>query len=86
MSALFRHAMRYERSDRNPIKLERMWEEQFVEENGKLRFREVKEMPSPATLITSAYDHEARFSTNRGNRGLATKCTLQRAATMIFRV
>jgi hypothetical protein len=33
--------------------LERMWEEQFVEENGQLRFREVKEMPSPATLITN---------------------------------
>ena len=33
--------------------LERMWEEQFVEENGQLRLREVKEMPSPATLITS---------------------------------
>jgi transposase len=30
--------------------LERMWEEQFVEENGQLRFRE---MPSPATLLTS---------------------------------
>jgi hypothetical protein len=32
--------------------LERMWEEQFVEENGQLRFREVKEMTSPATWIT----------------------------------
>jgi transposase len=39
--------------------LQRVWEEQFIEADGKLRFREVKEMPSPATLITSPYDSEA---------------------------
>jgi transposase len=41
------------------ILLRLVWEEQFVEADGKLRFREVKEMPSPATLITSPYDSEA---------------------------
>ena len=56
--------------------LERMWEEQFVEENGQLRFREVKEMPSPATLITSPYDHEARFSTKRGESWVGYKVHL----------
>src|ERR1700728_2818340 len=56
--------------------LERMWEEQFVEENGQLRFREVKEMPSPATLITSPYDYEARFSTKRGESWVGYKVHL----------
>jgi transposase len=56
--------------------LERMWEEQFVEENGQLRFREVREMPSPANLITSPYDHEARFSTKRGESWVGYKVHL----------
>jgi transposase len=58
------------------ILLERVWEEQFVEENGRLRFREVKEMPSPSTLITSPYDHEARYSTKRGESWVGYKVHL----------
>jgi len=33
--------------------LRRVWEEQFEHVNGQLRSREVKAMPSPATLIAS---------------------------------
>src|ERR1017187_2476932 len=55
------------------ILLRRVWEEQFVEADGKLRFREVKEMPSPATLITSPYDSEARYSTKRGQSWVGYK-------------
>jgi transposase len=47
--------------------LQRVWSEQFVEDdNGQPRLRELKEMPPPATLVSSPYDHEARFSTKRG--------------------
>jgi hypothetical protein len=35
----------------------RVWEEQFVDADGKLRFRDAKEMPSPATL---KQDHALR--------------------------
>ncbi|HEY6848663.1 MAG TPA: transposase [Terracidiphilus sp.] len=59
------------------ILLERIWEEQFVEEHGQLRFREVKEMPSPATLTTSSYDHEARYSTKRGESWVGYKVHLR---------
>jgi transposase len=55
------------------ILLQRVWEEQFVEADGKLRFRDVKEMPSPATLITSPYDPEARYSTKRGQSWVGYK-------------
>jgi transposase len=53
--------------------LQRVWEEQFIEADGKLRFREVKEMPSPATLITSPYDPEAQYSTKRGESWVGYK-------------
>ena len=33
-------------------------------------------MPSPATLITSPYDHEARFSTKRGESWVGYKVHL----------
>ena len=33
--------------------------------SGALRWREVKDMPSPAGLISSPYDPEARYSTKR---------------------
>jgi len=50
------------------IALRRVWEEQFVaDDNGKLRFRSIDEMPSPADLIISPYDPEARYSTKRGS-------------------
>ena len=45
--------------------LRQVWVEQYTEVNGTLRWREVKEMPSPAELIASPYDPEARYSTKR---------------------
>jgi transposase len=43
--------------------LRRVWAEQYVEREGQVRWREVKEMPAPATLISSPYDTDARYST-----------------------
>ena len=40
--------------------LRRVWAEQYAEVNGTLSWREVKDMPSPAALIASPYDPEAR--------------------------
>jgi transposase len=45
--------------------LRQVWAEQYIEVNGRLRWREVKDMPSPAELIASPYDPEARSSTKR---------------------
>jgi transposase len=45
--------------------LRQVWAEQYSEVNGKLGWREVKDMPSPAELIASPYDPEARYSTKR---------------------
>jgi transposase len=45
--------------------LQRVWAEQYIEVNGRLSWREVKDMPSPADLIASPYDPEARYSTKR---------------------
>src|SRR5512135_644396 len=45
--------------------LRRVWAEQYTGDPGQLRWREVKEMPSPADLISSPYDTEARYSTKR---------------------
>jgi transposase len=45
--------------------LRQVWAEQSSEVNGKLGWREVKDMPSPAELIASPYDPEARYSTKR---------------------
>ena len=48
--------------------LRRRWEEQFIEnDDGSPRFRDGKDMPSPAGLITSPYDPDARYSTKRGS-------------------
>jgi hypothetical protein len=41
------------------------WAEQYIEVNGRLSWREVKDLPSPAELIASPYDPEARYSTKR---------------------
>ena len=35
--------------------LRQVWAEQYIEENGQIRWREVKEMPAPASLISSPY-------------------------------
>jgi transposase len=45
--------------------LRRVWAEQYVGEPGQLHWREVKDMPSPAELISSPYDTDARYSTKR---------------------
>jgi transposase len=45
--------------------LRQVWSEQYTEEQGKLTWREVKDMPSAAELIASPYDPEARYSTKR---------------------
>ena len=45
--------------------LRRVWEEQYIEHEGQLCFRDSKDMPSPAELIVSPYDAEARYSNKR---------------------
>jgi transposase len=45
--------------------LRRVWAEQYTGAAGQLRRRAVKDMPSPAGLISSPYDTEARYSTKR---------------------
>jgi transposase len=45
--------------------LRQVWAEQYVEEGGRLRWREVKEIPTPAEMISSPYDPEARYSSKR---------------------
>ena len=47
------------------VLLRRLWAEQFTGEAGKLGWREVKDMPSPAGLLASPYDPDARYSTKR---------------------
>jgi transposase len=48
------------------VTLRRVWAEQYTGEPGQLRWRDVKEMPSPAGLISSPYDTDACYSTKRG--------------------
>jgi transposase len=45
--------------------LRRVWDEQYVAEAGVLRWREVKEIPTPSEMISSPYDTEARYSSKR---------------------
>ena len=57
--------------------LERVWDEQFIDsDDGHPRLRTVDEMPPPATLVTSPYDPEARYSTKRGNPWVGYKVHL----------
>ena len=46
--------------------LRRVWAEQYVETAGRVALRAVEEMPSPAGLISSPYDTDARYSSKRG--------------------
>jgi hypothetical protein len=48
------------------LTLRRVWAEQYTGEPGQLHWRAVKDTPSPAELISSPYDTEARYSTKRG--------------------
>ena len=45
--------------------LRRVWEAQYIEEEGRLRWRAVAEMPAAAEQISSPCDPEARYSTKR---------------------
>jgi transposase len=47
------------------LTLRRVWAEQYTGAPGQLRWRAVKDMPSPAGLISSPYDTDARYSTKR---------------------
>jgi transposase len=53
--------------------LQRVWTEQYIEVQGTLVWREAQEMPSPADLIASPYDAEARYSTKRSVEWLGYK-------------
>jgi transposase len=46
--------------------LRQVWAEHYTDPPGPLRWRERHEMPSPADLITSPYEVEARYCTKRG--------------------
>jgi transposase len=56
--------------------LRQVWVEQFVETDGRLRWRTVQEMPAPATMISSPYDPEARYSAKRETSWVGYKAHL----------
>jgi transposase len=58
------------------LTLRRLWAEQYTGTPGKLRWREVTEMPAPAGLLSSPYDTEARYSTKRDVNWLGYKVHL----------
>jgi transposase len=45
--------------------LRQLWAEQYIPDAGSLRWRAVKEIPTPAEMISSPYDAEARYSSKR---------------------
>jgi transposase len=53
--------------------LRQVWAEQYVERDGQVEWCEVSEMPPPATVISSPYDTEARYSTKRESSWLGYK-------------
>jgi transposase len=72
--------------------LRQVWEEQYVEREGRLCFRDHQNMPSPAELISSPYDTEARYSTKSGIEWVGYKvhftetCEDERAPHLITNV
>ena len=56
--------------------LRRTWQEQYVERAGKLVWRDKEEMASPAELVHSPYDPEARYSRKRGIEWIGQKVRL----------
>jgi transposase len=56
--------------------LRRVWAEPYLEVEGALVWREVKEMPSPAALIASPDAPEARYSTKRSVEWVGDKVHL----------
>jgi hypothetical protein len=53
--------------------LRRVWAEQYTTVEGTLQWREVKDMPSPAELLASPYEPEARYSTKREVEWIGSK-------------
>ena len=72
--------------------LRRVWAEQYLEHEGQLRWRAAKDMPSPAGLIASPYDTEARYSNKRSIEWMGYKvhltetCDEERAPHLITNV
>ncbi|MBV9035350.1 MAG: IS1182 family transposase [Acidobacteriaceae bacterium] len=72
--------------------LRRVWAEQYVEHEGQVRWRAAKDMPSPADLIASPYDAEARYSNKRSVEWVGYKvhltetCDDERAPHLITNV
>jgi transposase len=58
------------------LTIRRLWAEQYTGTPGNLRWREVKEMPAPAGLLSSPYDTAARYSTKREVHWLGYKVHL----------
>jgi transposase len=56
--------------------LRRVWDEQYVETAGQVALRAVEAMPSPAGLVASPYDPEARYSSKRGTAWVGYKVQL----------
>jgi len=72
--------------------LRRVWAEQYLEHEGQLRWRAAKDMPSPAGLMASPYDTEARYSNKRSIEWMGYKvhltetCDEERAPHLITNV
>jgi transposase len=64
------------------VRLRRVWAEQYVEEDGQLSWRAVKDMPAAAELIASPYDAEARYSTKREIQWVGYKVHLTETCDM----
>ena len=58
------------------VTLRRVWAEQYTGVPGQSRWREVKDMPSPAGLISSPYDADARYSIKREMNWVGCKAHL----------
>jgi transposase len=56
--------------------LQRLWAEQYTDPPGPLRWREAKALASPAELIASPYDPDARYSQKRGVKWVGYKVHL----------
>jgi len=53
--------------------LRQVWAEQYTDPSGGISFREKKDLESPADLIVSPYDTQARFSVKRGMEWIGYK-------------
>jgi hypothetical protein len=68
------------------LTLRRVWAEQYTREPGQLRWREVKDMRSPAELISSPYDTEARRCRYIGEAKVHLQHLLTAAAIDVVRL